>query len=290
VLFRLSSYGGGLTGILCGGPAGPSQPVVWNSVNVFSSTSAGIQVVNQWYEGFHWRGGLIDPVMSNGQATGIYCGGESTIENIDTADGPWLYVIESNGGPQTYNNIEFPPISDVYYHIGSGAPSIVIMNPAMSEANAPTTKLSILHFQPQNLVCLKTLGCTFGYQLTPFTVPSRWQAVIGTGNVIKFPSTGQAVIGTGNVIKFPSTGQAVIGIGNAIENSVASPIADTDYRANTDFRLVVSGGIGVKISILDDYGNIIQSGLTDFSGLIKAGEHINFGPFTSTPTVGVYQC
>ena len=65
--------------------------MTWENVQVFGGgASAGI-VVYQWYEGFKWAGGLIDTGSSTGaQHTGVYCGGESVLESIDTADGPWL--------------------------------------------------------------------------------------------------------------------------------------------------------------------------------------------------------
>jgi predicted dehydrogenase len=62
-----------------------------------------------------------------------------------------------------------------------------------------------------------------------------------------------------------------------------------NYRANTDFIINSSGGTGVSISILDDFGNTIASGLTTLAAFrISQGMHINFGAFSGTPSTTVF--
>ena len=87
----------------------------------------------------------------------------------------------------------------------------------------------------------------------------------------------------------PVSDQASIGTG-CDGGAVATLVANTDYRANTDFRITVSAGTGVSISILDDYGDTVQSGLstlTDYA--MRIGMPINFGPFSVAPTMSVWQ-
>ena len=93
-----------------------------------------------------------------GQATGIYCGGETTLEQIDSSGGPWLYFVQANSGCQTYINIEWPVGDDVYYTIETGAQCTVIMFPEAVELNGTEPKLSIIFWYPP--LALKTIGCS----------------------------------------------------------------------------------------------------------------------------------
>jgi hypothetical protein len=70
--------------------------------------------------------------------------------------------------------------------------------------------------------------------------------------------------------------------------NTAVPAASTDYKAEgTNLYVAVSGGTGVSITITDPGGNTVQSNLTSFMGLLPVQYSINFGPFTTAPTVYV---
>ena len=62
-----------------------------------------------------------------------------------------------------------------------------------------------------------------------------------------------------------------------------------DYRANADLVVTVSHGTDVSMSLLDDSGNVIDSGLTSLTReRLAVGEHISFDAFTVEPTVNVW--
>lgn len=70
----------------------------------------------------------------------------------------------------------------------------------------------------------------------------------------------------------------------------ASPVASSDYVANgTDMLVTSTGGTGVSISIKDNSGNVIESGLATLTAkLLPRKYKINFGAFSVAPTVTVY--
>jgi len=70
----------------------------------------------------------------------------------------------------------------------------------------------------------------------------------------------------------------------------ASPNASTDYVAQGPNLVINStGGTGVSITIKDNKGNAVLSGLSSLAGQrIPYGWKINFGAFSVAPTVSVY--
>ena len=258
VLWRFF-YGGSAraTFLACGGPAGPSQPVMWRNVAVFGSSSgASVMVVYQWYEGFAWVGGLVDPVIGGaGQATGIYCGGHTLLQEIDSADGPWLYFIHQNAGGLTVINVEFPSASQAYYLIGSGGNSTIIVNPLRNEANDLfSPPFSYLFFHDGGPLVFKMIGASLGLLPNPFAMPAAGQPVMGV-----------------------------------VAGKVGpTPTANTDYLVNSDIVVNISGGTGISITIYDNYGHVITSGLTSLTAhQMQPGMHVNFGDFSDAPTVVV---
>ena len=68
--------------------------------------------------------------------------------------------------------------------------------------------------------------------------------------------------------------------------TAAAPTASTVYVVDgPDVYLVASGGTAVSITIQDQNGNTLQSGLTTYAGHLKQGQAINFGAFTGAPAV-----
>jgi len=67
----------------------------------------------------------------------------------------------------------------------------------------------------------------------------------------------------------------------------AAPTASTDYEVvTTDICLTSSGGTGVDITIKDNAGNTVASGLATLSAQwLPLGYKINFGAFAAAPTV-----
>jgi len=79
-------------------------------------------------------------------------------------------------------------------------------------------------------------------------------------------------------------------LGTNTYNGVTSPTASTTYGASTDLLINSSGGTGVYITIYDQLGNVILTGLTSLSAFnLKLGMKINFGAFSVAPSVTVYQ-
>lgn len=263
VLF-ICSASGATTAVDCinvGGPAGPSQPCVWSSVNIFyHGPSSGGYLVWQWLEGFHWRGGVID--STGGYCTGIYCGGESTIEQIDTADN-LATLIRQNAGCLTLANIEWfsNTSTGLTYNIIFGSGGLTLIGPEQTQLNGVLQPPPSIQFIGHTPIFVKTIG--FQYGKIPASITDNSNPFCYVDNAIGFTGT--------------------------INPSSRSPSASTDYRANADILVTCSGGTGVSISILDDFGNTIVSGLTSLEmQKLNVGMHINFGAFTAAPTVSVY--
>jgi len=72
--------------------------------------------------------------------------------------------------------------------------------------------------------------------------------------------------------------------------TAATPSASTNYRiAGVDVFITSTGGTGVSITIQDNKGNTIASGLTTLTmQFIPVGFMINFGAFSPAPTVTVF--
>ena len=150
-------------------------------------------------------------------------------------------------------NVEFPSASQAYYLIGSGGNSTIILNPLRNEANDLfSPPFSYLHFHDGGPLVFKMIGASLGLLSNPFATPAAQQAVMGV------------VTGT------------------------ASPTANTDYLVNSDIVVNISGGAGISITIYDNYGHVITSGLTSLTAhRMQPGMHVNFGDFSDAPTVVV---
>jgi hypothetical protein len=267
-----------VTAICVGGYAGPSEPVTWKHVEIDGALASGSTypfqaLLWEWYEGFSWRGGKVEmdgsnpSGYSNAFTSGLafYGNGPTVIEGISnygTADiGSYIYL---NGSDIVLDNLGYPATANVGSHITGGYSAQVVTIIHTQQAAAVNAGMHLKGTIAGDILSLKTIGFSFGKQSTPFYVQSG--------------------------------GQYHIGINIALEG-VATPIASTDYMANTDFLINCSGGTGVSISILDDFGNTIASGLkalgTGIAGnapyRMSQGMHINFGAFTAAPTVSVYQ-
>jgi len=56
-----------------------------------------------------------------------------------------------------------------------------------------------------------------------------------------------------------------------------------------DIIITSTGGVDVSITIKDPAGNVIASGLTSLTAMfLPIGYKINFGAFTTAPTVNVF--
>lgn len=70
--------------------------------------------------------------------------------------------------------------------------------------------------------------------------------------------------------------------------TTGTPSPSTDYKAEgPDLMLAVSGGSDVSINITDPTSNTVQSGLSAYTGVLPVGYSVNFGAFSSAPTVYV---
>ncbi|MDH5461183.1 MAG: hypothetical protein OEX09_03030, partial [Candidatus Bathyarchaeota archaeon] len=85
-------------------------------------------------------------------------------------------------------------------------------------------------------------------------------------------------------LPFEETGATV-----GIEGDESIPAANMDYVvAGVDIFITSSGGTGVSIAIKDQNGNSVASGLATLNAqFLPVGYKINFGAFTSAPTVTV---
>ena len=76
----------------------------------------------------------------------------------------------------------------------------------------------------------------------------------------------------------------------ALTGLTGVPVASTVYQIhNVDMLITSTGGTGVSISITDQNGNSVVSGLATISAqYIPVGYKINFGGFSVAPTVTVF--
>jgi len=119
------------------------------------------------------------------------------------------------------------------------------------------------------------------------------------GNVIwgaTYPIVVRPALSLGNIIRnnigfnpvgvitlpFKTTG-AIVGL----DGDESVPTANMDYVvAGVDIFITSSGGTGVSITIKDQNGNTVASGLAILTAqFLPIGYKINFGSFTSAPTV-----
>src|SRR5207249_3036906 len=72
--------------------------------------------------------------------------------------------------------------------------------------------------------------------------------------------------------------------------TASTPSASTQYRiSGMDVFITSTGGTSVSITILDNKGNTIASGLTTLTAqFLPVGYQINFGAFSPAPTVTVF--
>ena len=82
----------------------------------------------------------------------------------------------------------------------------------------------------------------------------------------------------------------VLGSTFAVWGTSATVVASTDYVIQTTDVLITStGGTAVSITIKDNLGNTIQSGLTTLTAYqVVQGYKVNFGAFSGAPTVTVW--
>ena len=102
------------------------------------------------------------------------------------------------------------------------------------------------------------------------------------GNIIR-SNIGFNPVG---VISLPlETTSATIGL----EGDESVPVANTDYIvAGVDIFITSSGGTDISITIKDQNGNVVAFGLATLTAqFLPIGYKINFGAFTSAPTVTV---
>jgi hypothetical protein len=71
------------------------------------------------------------------------------------------------------------------------------------------------------------------------------------------------------------------------KGSAAAPTASTEYRVcGGKFLVNSTGGTGVSITIKDESGNTVASGLTTLTQMLLPNRYtINFGAFSAAPTV-----
>ena len=128
------------------------------------------------------------------------------------------------------------------------------------------------------------------------TNPIPYVAGFGTGNHISgnyAPGSSSGSLPLGIAInpfgKFPNpfnNTNATVGV----SGNTGSPSANATYTAQGPDMLITStGGIGVSITIRDPYGNTVLSGASTLTAQrLPFGYTINFGPFTTAPTVTVF--
>jgi hypothetical protein len=97
--------------------------------------------------------------------------------------------------------------------------------------------------------------------------------------------TNWSPFGLNNAAPFNAT-QGVVGLYyESDSNNSFTPVASVDYTlVMTDQWFIVSGGIGVDISIKDPSGNVVKSGLTSLDEKLPTGYKVNFGAFSVAPT------
>lgn len=263
-------------GMYCGQAAGPSEPVMFENTHVLlilnQNNTTTQYAFYEWYEGFSWTGGTVEVYNEAGTASsyafnGIYLGGNgpTRLAALDQyGSGPVLYYITINGSPTTLDELEYPNaihVTGAHIAFGNNIWLTVIGTEYGSATNhgANLSISAVLGNAGLGACMLKTIGWSLGLQTSPFIVTSS-------------PNLG------------------MVGLTSANGSPTAAPIASQDYIAVTDLIINSSGGTGVSISIFDDFGNTIAQGLTSLTAFrMNPRMHINFGAFSTAPTVSVYQ-
>jgi hypothetical protein len=265
----------------CGTYAGPSQPCDWDNFEIEGYTGSGMaDVVAVWFEGFSWRGGLVelDAPGVKGGGIAIRSNGPNYLGQIDSYDpgnptaNNWSAFVTPSG-TTTLDEIEYPFLANIgtttgcgSVYGGSGNPCITIIG-IMTESAIAQGDPTAFGFWNGGCKYLKTIGFSLGLQSG-----AQWISGYLTGPWNNNVASVGYLVGTNTY------------------NGVTAPTASTTYHATTDLLVNSSGGTGVSITISDQLGNAILTGLTSLSAFrMSIGMQINFGAFTASPTVSIYQ-
>ncbi|HVP24247.1 MAG TPA: hypothetical protein VMS77_10095 [Conexivisphaerales archaeon] len=263
--------------------AGPSQPCVWNDFHILGFAGANLaSVATAWFEGFTWQTGACELQSGGNKGTGINIrsNGPNYLGQIDSYDylapggvgvNCWLNFVAANG-IVTLDELEYPFLANIFNGVNGG-----------SVGAGPGNCLTIIGIQNESAIYpgdpsqfaiwnggakyLKTIGFSLGLQNG-----SQWVSSYLTGPF------NNNVAGVGYLVG-PNT-----------YNGAKAPTASTVYTASSDLIVNSSGGSGVNITIYDQLGNVILSGLSSLSGFrMSIGMRVNFGAFTAAPAVTVFQ-
>ena len=268
--------------VKCGTYAGPSQPCTWDNFEIHGFAGANLlSVVTVWFEGFSWTGGLVELQDTGHKGNGITIrsNGPNYLGQIDSYDlgkgttNTWGCFV-SPSGTTTLDELEYPFVENIGSSTGCGSVSGGAGNPCITiigiQNESAVTQGDPTEFAFWNDGCkyLKTIGFSLGLQSG-----NQWLSSYLTGPF------NNNIAGVGYLV------------GTNTYNGVTAPTASTTYKAATDILVSSSGGTGVSITISDQQGNTILSGLTTLSAFnLKLGMCINFGAFTGgAPTVTVWQ-
>jgi hypothetical protein len=263
----------------CGTYAGPSQPCDWYNFEIEGYASSNLaNIVAAWFEGFSWQGGLVELQDNGNPSTGISIrsNGPNHVGTLDSYDdgkaSTWMNFISPNG-TCTLDEIEYPSLAQVYtgcnggqVNVGSGGERVVIIGldyASAADAGDPT------QFAIFNEGCkgIKTIGFSLGLQSGAQWCPAYQQGPFDNN-----------VASSGYLVGLNTYGGTTI------------PTAGTTYTVSTDLLINSSGGSGVSITIYDQFGNAILTGLTALSAFrMSIGMKIDFGSFIASPTVSIYQ-
>lgn len=265
----------------CGTFAGPSQPCTWNNFEIHGFVDAGnlANVVCVWFEGFHWHGGLVElqDAPSAGCGISIRSNGPNYVGQLDSYSGTapqannWSNFIASNG-IATFEEIEYPFLSTIYTGCNGGTISA-----------GPDNNLTIIGIQSESAVHQGDAS-----YLSIWNNGARYIKTIGFGMGLQSGAQWCSNYLTGPFNNNQSGVGYRVGLNNY--NGAKVPTASQTYTATTDLLVNSSGGTGVNITVRDQYGNPILTGVTSLSAFrMSIGMQISFGAFTTAPAVSVFQ-
>jgi hypothetical protein len=271
-----------LTNLLkCGTFAGPSQPCFWYDFDVmgYANDTNIVSTVCVWFEGFSWKVGVLEGYYPGykGEGLNIRSNGPNYVGQIDSYDnsGPnnpvannWMNFI-GGGGVTTLDSIEYPFLGSIVNDVNGGTVNgkyLTIIG-ILNESAVNQGVASQFSIWNEGARYIKTIGFSMGLQNG-----NQWVPTYLTGPF------DNSVSGEGYFV------------GLNCYNGAKTPTASETYTASTDLLVNSTGGTGVNITIYDQFGNAILTGLTSLSAFrMSIGMQINFGAFTASPTVSIYQ-
>jgi hypothetical protein len=238
-----------------------------------------VSTVCVWFEGFSWKVGVLEGYYPGykGEGLNIRSNGPNYVGQIDSYDnsGPnnpvannWMNFI-GGGGVTTLDSIEYPFLGSIVNDVNGGTVNgkyLTIIG-ILNESAVNQGVASQFSIWNEGARYIKTIGFSMGLQNG-----NQWVPTYLTGPF------DNSVSGEGYFV------------GLNCYNGAKTPTASETYTASTDLLVNSTGGTGVNITIYDQFGNAILTGLTSLSAFrMSIGMQINFGAFTASPTVSIYQ-